>query len=124
MATARNAYMSSMVTTASPEKLLVMLYDRLVLDLQRAAAFQDEDRHPEASAQLLHAQEIVLELASSLRLDAWEGAPRLASIYNFLHRELVRANVERSADVTRSCLVLVEPLAAAWRQAALVGVDL
>ncbi len=123
MATARDAYLGSMVSTASPARLLVMLYDRLVLDLQRAADQQDSGNHAAASPQLMHAQEIVLELSSSLQVDAWEGAPRLASIYSFLHREMVRANIERNAEVTRSCLALVQPLAEAWREAALAGAD-
>ncbi len=117
----RAAYMGQMVTTANPQRLLVMLYDRLLLDLQRAAEAQRTGDQPTASRNLLHAQEIVLELSSSLTHDVWEGSRRLASIYAFLHTELVRANVERSAETTESCLGLVTPLADAWRQAALTS---
>jgi flagellar secretion chaperone FliS len=123
MITGRNAYMGSMVTTASPAQLLVMLYDRLVLDLQRGIDAQALDDHLAAGPHLLHAQEIVLELQSSLRLDAWDGAERLSSIYGWLHRELVRANVQRDVAATRSCLELVTPLADAWREAALAPAD-
>ena len=118
----RAAYMGQMVNTANPQRLLVMLYDRLVLDLQRALEAQKTDDFLAAGQQLMHAQEIVLELSSSLRLDAWEGAQQLASIYTFLHTELVRANVERKVELTESCLGLVTPLADAWRQAALTAV--
>ena len=118
----RAAYMGQMVNTANPQRLLVMLYDRLVLDLQRAVEAQKTGDFLTAGQQLMHAQEIVLELNSSLRLDAWEGAQQLASIYTFLHTELVRANVERSVEITESCLGLVTPLADAWRQAALTAV--
>jgi flagellar protein FliS len=118
----RAAYMGQMVNTANPQRLLVMLYDRLVLDLQRAVEVQKSGDFVAAGQQLMHAQEIVLELNSSLRLDAWEGAQQLASIYTFLHTELVRANVERRVELTESCLGLVTPLADAWRQAALTAV--
>lgn len=118
----RAAYMGQMVNTANPQRLLVMLYDRLVLDLQRAVEAQKTGDFAAAGQQLIHAQEIVLELSSSLRLDAWEGAQQLASIYTFLHTELVRANVERNVEITESCLGLVTPLADAWRQAALTAV--
>lgn len=118
----RAAYMGQMVNTANPQRLLVMLYDRLVLDLQRAVEAQKTGDFVAAGQQLMHAQEIVLELNSSLRLDAWEGAQQLASIYTFLHTELVRANVERKVEITESCLGLVTPLADAWRQAALTAV--
>jgi flagellar protein FliS len=115
----RAAYMGQMVNTASPSRLLVMLYDRLVLDIQRSIESQNASDFAEASRHLLHAQEIVLELSSSLRQDVWEGAKQLASIYAFLHTELVRANVERRVEITESCLGIVTPLADAWREATL-----
>jgi flagellar protein FliS len=118
----RAAYVGQMVSTASPSRLLVMLYDRLVLDIQRAAEAQQAGDFATASQNLLHAQEIVLELSSSLRHDVWDGAVQLASIYAFLHTELVRANVERNVEVTESCLGIVTPLADAWREAALTSV--
>jgi flagellar protein FliS len=118
---ARNAYLSQMVATASPAKLLVMLFDRLVLDLERAAELQEAGEHLAASPHLLHAQEIVLELRTSLRLDVWEGAEQLAEIYVWLHKELVRANVSRDVTATRECLAIVAPLAESWREAALAS---
>jgi flagellar protein FliS len=117
----RNAYLNSMVTTASPARLLVLLYDRLVLDIQQAAELQEVEAFLEAGPHLLHAQEIVLELQSSLNLDVWDGAAQLANIYGFLHSELVRANVRRDVTVTRGCLDLVLPLAEAWREASLAA---
>ena len=121
--TVPTAALDTSVANATPPELLVMLYDRLVLDLQKAAELQDVGAFLEAGPQLLHAQEIVLELQSSLQVDAWDGAAGLSSIYGFLHGELVKANIRRDADVTRSCLELVLPLADAWRQAALAGIE-
>jgi flagellar protein FliS len=117
-ATLRSRYLGDKVATASPQQLLVMLYDRLALDLERAEeALVAKDRE-EAHGQLVHAQDIVLELASSLQVDAWEGGPRLAALYNWLHGELVLANVKgdrrRVADARR----IVEPLRDAWHEAA------
>lgn len=117
----RAAYVGQMVNTASPSRLLLMLYDRLVLDVQRAIESQATSDFAEASRHLIHAQEIVLELSSSLRHDVWDGAEKLSSIYAFLHTELVRANVQRRVEITESCLGIVTPLADAWRQAALTS---
>jgi len=120
----RARYMSTSVTTASPGQLLVMLYDRLVIDLTRAEeALLAADRTV-GSAQLLHAQDIIVELRSTLNVDAWEGGPGLAQLYDFLLRELIRANVCADAGVAASCRALVEPLRDAWRQAhAMVQAD-
>lgn len=114
-------YVGQMVGTASPERLLVMLYDRLLLDLRRALEAQRCGDHAAAGTQLLHAQDIVLELSASLRTDVWDGAPTLAALYDWLHRELVRGNVSKDPVATQNCLATVEPLAEAWRQAALTA---
>jgi flagellar secretion chaperone FliS len=111
-------YLGDAVTTASPQRILVMLYDRLALDLERAGnALASGDRE-QANEQLQHAQEIVLELRSSLQVDAWAGAPRLAALYTWLLGELVQANVKADRNRVASCLQVVEPLRDAWRQAA------
>ena len=112
------AYLQSSVETASPSKLLVMLYERLVLDCRRAVAAQQAGDHPVAHNNLLHAQDIVVELQSSLRPGVWEGSEALNSIYSHLMVQLVTANVQRDAAITSHCLDLVVGLAEAWREAA------
>ncbi len=116
---AKNAYVDNSVSTASPERLLVMLCDRLVLDVQRALEAQKDRNHPEAHNQLVHAQEIIIHLRSTLRVEAWDGGPGLASLYDWLHNELIRANVSKDPAVTEGCLSFVSNLADTWRQAAL-----
>lgn len=114
----RNRYLGDSVNTASPARLLVMLYDRLALDLERAEEFLTSRNRMAANEQLLHAQSIVLELQSSLNVDVWDGAAGLSSLYSWLHSELVRANVEQSAPKVASCRQIVEPLRTAWAEAA------
>jgi flagellar protein FliS len=114
----RGRYLAETVATASPARLLVMLYDRLLLDLHRAlAAVRASDRA--ASGELLaHAQDIVTELRSSLDLTVWGGARGLADIYSFVGRELIAANLRQDAGRIEGCVVLLEPLRDAWREAA------
>jgi flagellar protein FliS len=115
----RARYMRDSVATASPQQLLVMLYDRLALDLERAEqAMVDADRE-RAHEQLTHAQEIVLELRASLNADVWEGGPRLAALYGWLITELIQANVKQDVRRVRDCRKVVEPLRDAWREAAM-----
>jgi flagellar protein FliS len=115
--TLRSRYLNDSVTTASPAQLLVMLYDRLVLDLSHAeTALRASDRGT-ATTRLMHAQEIVMELRVTLDMDAWSGAQGLAGLYGFLLTELVGANVRGDADRVASCRALVEPLRDAWREA-------
>jgi flagellar protein FliS len=122
---ARDQYLAGAVSTASPQKLLVMLYDRLVLDLDRAERVMRDVAQPlavrraEARVQILHAQDIVIELRSSLDLKAgWDGAAGLSELYGFVLTQLIQANISMDADRVASCRSLLEPLRDAWHEAA------
>jgi len=118
----RDRYLQDSVNTASPGKLLLMLYDRLVLDLMKGEeALRAEDRE-QAHERITHAQEIVLELRTSLDVDAWSGAPALANLYGWMLTELIGANIAKDADRVAACRALVEPLRDAWREAAAAAV--
>ena len=115
---AKNAYVDNSIATASPARLLVMLCDRLVLDVQRGLEAQRAGNLPESHNQLVHAQEIVIHLRSTLHVEAWDGGPGLASLYDWLHNELIRANVSKDPAVTEGCLSIVSDLAETWKAAA------
>lgn len=118
---ARTTYLDASITTASPARLLVMLLDRLVLDTRRGLAALEASTLEEAHRQLTHAQDIVLELASSLKADAFAGGRELASLYDYLHRRLVEANVRKDAVAAAECVGLAFDLAEMWREAALAS---
>jgi flagellar secretion chaperone FliS len=114
----RNQYNRDAILSATPARLLTMLYDRLLLDLSRAERAQQSENWAVASENLIHAQAIVAELSSSLKLDAWDGARGLFEVYTFVSTALVEANIRRDVERTRSCITLLEPLRDAWHQAA------
>ena len=117
-ATQRERFLSDTVLSASPARLLTMLYDRLVLDLDRAGKAQITGDHAEANSHLTHAQDIISELMVTLDVTVWEGGPGLRALYSHLLTELVRANINHDVDRTAACRELVEPLRAAWHEAA------
>jgi flagellar protein FliS len=117
-ASLRSRYLGDAVATSSPQQMLVMLYDRLALDLERAQKAAAAGDREAANEQLQHAQSIVIELLSSLQVDAWEGGPRLAALYSWLIGELMQANVKLDTNRISSCRQVVEPLRDAWRAAA------
>lgn len=114
----RRRYGSDTVATASPSRLVVMLYDRLVRDLGGAVAALEGRDLETAHRNLLHAQDIVTELSLSLDTERWPEGESLAAIYRFVLDELVQANVHKDARRAASCLEIVEPLRDAWTQAA------
>jgi flagellar secretion chaperone FliS len=114
----RNRYVSESVGTASPARLVTMLYDRLVRDLVQAEVALLAKNFALANDQLGHAQDIIWELLSGLDVAKWSGGPGLAALYQFLVSELVAANVSKDAARVVSCRELVEPLRDAWHKAA------
>jgi flagellar protein FliS len=116
-ALARNRYLGDSVSTASPQRLVVMLYDGLVQDLQLAQQGLARGDLGLVHARLVRAQAIVTELQSSLDLDAWDGAPGLDRLYTYVLELLVDANVRKDAEPITQALTVIEPLQDAWRQA-------
>ena len=92
---ARNRYLRDRVMTATPAQRVVMIYDRLLLDLDRAADAADA---PAAGAHLGHAASIVAELLGSLDQSAGGPADNLAQLYGYLLGELtaIRMSDERA----------------------------
>lgn len=111
-------YVSNVVETVPPGRLVVMLYDRLVQDLLVAETALAARDLKTASDSLVHAQDIVLELRSGLDVTAWSGAPGLAQLYVFIYDQLVAANVQKDAARVVSVRGLVEPMRDAWAEAA------
>lgn len=106
------------ILSASPARLLTMLYDRLLLDLGRAEAAQQNEQWAVASENLIHAQAIVAELSSTLKLDVWDGASDLMAIYTYATTAMMNANTSRDAAKTREAIDMLEPLRQSWHEAA------
>lgn len=114
----RRRYAQDSVTTASPARLVTMLYDRLARDLATAELALSVPDIPAAHQALRHAQDIVAELAGSLRPEEWAGGPALANLYTYLLEQLVAANVHKDVALVAACSAIVEPLREAWHEAA------
>ncbi len=102
----------------SPGRVIVALYDRLLLDLDRAEHAITAKDHAASHDALVHAQEIVHALHDALDVTAWSAAPQLADLYLYVLGELVAANVSKEPARVAACRALVTPLRDAWSEAA------
>lgn len=115
----RNRYVKDAVSTVSPAQLVTMMYERLVRDLVQAEQALAERDLEKVNDRLCHAQEIVIELSTSLDTSKWSGGPALAQLYEFILDEMIAANIEKNRAKIRACIELVTPLHLAWQEAAL-----
>lgn len=113
---ARARYLADAVATATPARRIVLLYDRLWLDIQRAQAAQDCG-DATAGDHLQHGQQIVAELLGSLDVSAWQGAANLASLYSYLLRELIAEVIEPRPGRLAAITKIVSDLRTSWQQA-------
>lgn len=118
IAAQRARFATTAASTASPQALLVMLYDRLVLDLERAEAAEALGDVAAIHRSLVHAQDIITELSLALDVDRWDGGPALQALYDWLLTELVEANTAKDVDRIRTCRAVLTPLRDTWREAA------
>lgn len=116
---AASSYRSQAVQTASGPQLLVMLYDRMALDIEQAVRSISGGNLFEANEAMQHAQQILIVLKHSLDPNGFSGGYDLLALYDFLSRKLVEANLHKDQRVLMECAQIVAPLREAWHRAVL-----
>jgi flagellar secretion chaperone FliS len=112
-----SAYQSQAVQTANGPHLLLMLCERLAVDIARSEVALETADNKAANEHLQHAQRIVRMLRNALDPAGFKGGRELLSVYIFLESHLVKANLEKDAALVRECAELIRPVHEAWRWA-------
>lgn len=112
-------YLTQEVMTASPAKLVSMLYDKIVLSLKEAIASieaGDIEGRWRANAR---AMEIITHMWSTLDVDkGGEIAQNLESLFSFMLTRLPEVDIRNDPEPARAVIGLIEPLRDAWRELA------
>ena len=116
---AADHYLAERVMTASPAELTQMLFDACVGAIKLAIRLQESGAHVAATPKLAKAQDILLELRSTLNHDAGELASHLDALYTFAWSQLFQSSLKRDTAAARAALQVVEPLQQAWRTSCL-----
>jgi len=109
-------YQQNAVQSAEPGELVVMLYDGLVRFLKLAVKSLEENDKEAANTALIKSQDIVGYLNETLDR-RFEISSNLASLYNFMSRQLVSANIKKEIKLVEEVLGLAQELRDTWRQA-------
>ena len=119
MTNAYQVYRQTQAQTAAPGELLVMLYQGAVRFVTSGIEGIENSNVQAAHDGLIKAQAIIQELHESLDLErGGDVALNLASIYEYMNRRLVEANVRKDATVAREVQSLLRDLLPAWQAAA------
>lgn len=90
-------YQTSNITTATPEKLMIMLFDGAVQFLQKAKTAIEEKNIPERTANIDGARKIIRELMRTIDLENGNDVSKsLFRLYNRMAMKLIKANVSKN----------------------------
>ncbi|MBU0567452.1 flagellar export chaperone FliS [bacterium] len=110
-------YRKAGISTASSGRLILMLYDGAVRFLKEAKNGLSEKKLDVANNNIIKAQNILTELMLSLNMDVGEIAQNLYSLYDFMNRELIKANAKKDEKPIDNVIKMLVELRSAWEVA-------
>ena len=91
-------YQTSNITTATPEKLMILLFDGAIQFLQKAKVAIAENKLKERSDNIDGARKIIRELMRTIDLENGNDVSKqLFKLYNRMAMNLIKANVQRNS---------------------------
>jgi len=108
-------YLRTKVMTASAEQLQMMLYDGAIRFARQGRDALARSDLEVSCDRLLRAQKIVMEMNTALRYDVDpQLCQRLGSLYTYIYRRLVRANVDHDQAAADEAVELLEYQRQTW----------
>jgi flagellar protein FliS len=113
-----NQYQQNQVNTASPEQILLMLYDGAIRFTRRAIAGIEENQPELRISGVSKTMAIIAEFSNSLNHDVGgQIAEDLDALYHFMMRELTSANLNNDVKKLRTVEQLLMDLRLTWGEA-------
>ncbi len=111
----QNIYLQNQVMTATPKKLIILLYDGCIKFMNLAERAILDKKMEDAHINLIKAQNIVMELKGTLNFeDGAAIAEELDTIYGHLNTALIKANIDKDAEQVKKCCSIMQDLRASW----------
>ena len=108
-------YKEADFSSMTQEKMIVLLYEKVIQDLQEAAA--SLDNRVEMTHKINHATRIISELRGALDHSiGGEISGNLDAIYEYVFSECLQFLVDQDPRHAHDCIEVLEPLLDAWRQ--------
>ena len=124
--TSVQAYRQTRVKTASQGRVIVMLYDEALRQIDTAVTLLDRNSKEldKVNNAVLKAQDVVTELMVSLDMEqGGDIARNLFRLYLYFNDTLRDANFNKDADALRKVRSLLANLRGAWKQIENTAID-
>lgn len=114
-----NAYKNNSITTQSPGRIVVLLYEGTIKFLKQSIDAIERKDYAEKGRLIGRALDIIGELNASLDMEVGgEIASNLRNLYVFMIQELTQASIKMDARKVRGVIGCLEELLAGWKQVA------
>lgn len=115
---AYSQYQQNQIFSATPEQILLMLYDGAIRFTRQAICGLEEENLTLFHHGIKKAMAIITEFSNSIdHAIGGEIAENLDALYNFMVRELTLANIHKDIEKLRVVDRLLVDLRATWREA-------
>ena len=119
-----NQYQNNQILNASPEQILILLYDGSIRFCRQAILAMEAGQKTLQAEKVSRAMAIVCEFANTLDHEVGgEIATDLDALYGFMVRELTRANVENDRKALETVEDLLVGLRETWVEAIEINRD-
>ena len=99
-------YQTNNITTATPEKLMIMLFDGALQFLQKAKTAIEEKNLQERAQNIDGARKIIRELMRTIDLENGNDVSKqLFRLYNRMAMKLIKANVSKNISLIDEVIV-------------------
>ena len=113
-----NQYQQNQIRTASPEQILLMLYDGAIRFTERAITGIEENKPELRRSGISRAIAIITEFSDSLDHEiGGEIAEGLDALYSFMVRELISCNIDNDLEKLKVVKKLLLELRQTWGEA-------
>jgi flagellar protein FliS len=108
-------YKSNSVQTLSPQRIVLLLYDAIIKNINFAIKAIDDKDFISSNEKIQKAQDIIMELMMALdKKKGGEIAINLAALYDYWYRKLIEANVKKNTDGLSEVSSMVKDLRNSW----------
>lgn len=108
-------YLETQVTTATPQRLRLMLIEAAIRQARRALEFWEAGRETDALDALTRCREIVGELLAGVKEAASPLAKQVLALYVFLLNTLTGAQFSRSREAVEAAIRVLEEDRQTWQ---------
>ncbi len=114
----KNDYAERTVDTATPAKLVEMLYSGAINFITQGIKSIEDKQYDIANEKIMRVEDIIMELNVSLDMEkGGEISKNLRALYNYMYKQLLEANTKKDTEILEECRNYLHDLRETWMEA-------